>query len=110
MDTEHHGECFGDSRSKQGHPSAREASPMAGKLGLSSIPQCHISDTLPTLETPNAGSVEKRVVPLPHLPSMVVLRTLNPSHYLNLIATISIHPQGRSCSKTRRAEDPDHKI
>ncbi|KAH0885379.1 hypothetical protein HID58_061475 [Brassica napus] len=54
---------------------------------MSCIPQCHIGDTLPTLKTPTAGSVEQRVVPLPHLPSMVMLRKLNPSHYLKLIAT-----------------------
>ncbi|KAL0651023.1 hypothetical protein Bca4012_093714 [Brassica carinata] len=39
-------------------------------ISWSCIPQCHIGDTLPTLKTPTAGSVEQRVVPLPHLPSM----------------------------------------
>ncbi|CAF2142705.1 hypothetical protein YC2023_024795 [Brassica napus] len=63
--------------------------------------------------TPNTGSVEKRVVPLPHLPSMVVLRKLNPSHYLNLIATISIHPsteriQCRYQQKILDISDKDH--
>ncbi|CAN6858348.1 unnamed protein product [Brassica oleracea var. botrytis] len=38
-------------------------------ISWSCIPQCHIGDTLPTLKTPTAGSVEQRVVPLPHLPT-----------------------------------------
>ncbi|CAF2041112.1 unnamed protein product [Brassica napus] len=36
-------------------------------ISWSCIPQCHIGDILPTLKTPTAGSVEQRVVPLPHL-------------------------------------------
>ncbi|CAN6972731.1 unnamed protein product, partial [Brassica rapa subsp. trilocularis] len=56
--------------------------------------------------TPNTGSVEKRVVPLPHLPSMVVLSKLNPSHYLNLIATISIHPSIIEGSPASTEQEP----
>ncbi|WZY70469.1 hypothetical protein YC2023_002709 [Brassica napus] len=45
----------------------RNSTPDGATRVSSCIPQCHIGDILPTLKTPTAGSVEQRVVPLPHL-------------------------------------------